>query len=186
MRYNQTVLFPSAEAEVEDYPITRRWHMASKNTFSIKPIAELIQEEVGEGLWIDAFANESKAAVITNDLNPSMPTDYHLEANEFFKLFADGSVDGVFYDPPYSPRQVKECYEGFGMNVTQEDTQIKFYSDHKNEIARVLKTGGKCLSFGWNSNGIGKTRGFKIKRILIVAHGGAKNDTIVTVEEKVA
>jgi hypothetical protein len=32
--------------------------------------------------------------------------------------------------------------------------------------------------------GMGKNRGFKIKRILLVPHGGAKNDTIVTVEVK--
>lgn len=33
-------------------------------------------------------------------------------------------------------------------------------------------------------NGIGKTRGFEIVEILLVAHGGNHNDTIVTVERK--
>jgi len=33
--------------------------------------------------------------------------------------------------------------------------------------------------------GIGKGRGFKIVRIMLVPHGGAKNDTIVTVERKI-
>lgn len=46
-------------------------------------------------------------------------------------------------------------------------------------------TGGKVISFGWNSCGIGKTRGFEIERILIVCHGGHHNDTICTVEKKV-
>lgn len=32
--------------------------------------------------------------------------------------------------------------------------------------------------------GLGKNRGFKMTRILLVAHGGSKNDTIVTVEIK--
>ena len=47
-----------------------------------------------------------------------------------------------------------------------------------------MKKGGIVLSCGWNSMGIGKTRGFEIIEILLVAHGGAKNDTIVTVEVK--
>lgn len=38
---------------------------------------------------------------------------------------------------------------------------------------------------GWNSNGLGKGRGFELDELLIVAHGGSKNDTIVTVEEKI-
>ena len=40
------------------------------------------------------------------------------------------------------------------------------------------------LSFGWNSGGIGKSLGFEIIEILLVAHGGAHNDTICTVERK--
>jgi len=39
------------------------------------------------------------------------------------------------------------------------------------------------ISFGWNSGGIGKTNGFEILEILLVAHG-AHNDTICTVERK--
>ena len=34
------------------------------------------------------------------------------------------------------------------------------------------------------SNGIGKNRGFEMLEILLVPHGGSKNDTIVTVERK--
>lgn len=73
-------------------------------------------------MWIDAFANESKLASITNDLNPVYDTDYHLDAFDFFQLFENNSVDGILYDPPYSPRQVKECYDNIGRAVTQNDT----------------------------------------------------------------
>ena len=34
------------------------------------------------------------------------------------------------------------------------------------------------------SNAFGKKRGFEIEEILIVAHGGNRNDTLVTVERK--
>ena len=47
-----------------------------------------------------------------------------------------------------------------------------------------MKPGGKVISFGWNSGGIGKTNGFEIQRILLVPHGGPHHDTIVTVEIK--
>ena len=52
-------------------------------------------------------------------------------------------------------------------------------------LTKLVKTGGYCLSFGWNTNGVGKKRGFEIIEILIVAHGGSKNDTLCTVERKI-
>lgn len=165
--------------------IERKWAMPNKNTFTIKPIKELLSEELTDGLWIDPFANESKLADITNDLNPKFDTDYHLDATEFLEMFEDNSVDGVLYDPPYSPSKVKQYYENFGLEVTQEETSGKFHRKHKEEISRIVKSGGKAISFGWNSGGVGKKYGFEIERILLVPHGGHRNDTIVTVERKI-
>ena len=83
--------------------IERKWAMPNKNTFSIKPIKDLILLEKNEGIWIDPFANKNKIATITNDLNPNFDTNYHLDALDFLKLFKDESIDGILYDPPYSP-----------------------------------------------------------------------------------
>lgn len=166
--------------------IQRRWAMPNKNTFDIKPIKELIQSELTNGTWIDPFANQNKLATITNDLNPDFDTDYHMDALDFLKIFGDSSVDGVLYDPPYSPRQVTECYQGIGMNVTNETTRASFWGNQKKEISRIVKSGGKVITFGWNSGGIGRKYGFEITRILLVPHGGWHNDTICTVEIKVA
>lgn len=58
--------------------------------------------------------------------------------------------------------------------------------EEKKQIARIVKHGGKVISFGWNSGGIGKKLGFEITRILLVPHGGHHNDTIVTVETKIS
>ncbi|HEL1607073.1 TPA: adenine-specific DNA methylase [Streptococcus suis] len=160
------------------------WGFPSKNTFSIKPIAELLDEEVRDGIWIDPFANNSKKATITNDLNKEFDTDYHMDALDFLKMFEDESVDGVLYDPPYSNRQVSEVYKGVGLPVTKETTQSTFWLRQKEEIARILKPGGKAITFGWNSGGVGKKHNFEIVRILLVPHGGHHNDTIVTVEVK--
>lgn len=166
--------------------IQRQWAMPNKNTFDIKPIKELIQSELTNGTWIDPFANQNKLAAITNDLNPDFDTDYHMDALDFLKTFQSESVDGVLYDPPYSPRQVTECYQGVGMNVTSETTRASFWGNQKKEISRIVKPGGKVITFGWNSGGIGRKYGFEITRILLVPHGGWHNDTICTVEVKVA
>lgn len=165
--------------------IDRVWSMPSKNTFDIKPINALITEEMTDGLWIDPFANKNKMVTITNDLNPEFDTDYHLDALDFLKMFDDNSVDGVLYDPPFSARQTAECYKNFGMEVTQETTRASFWGNHKKEISRIVKVGGKVITFGWNSGGIGQKYGFEIQRILLVPHGGWHNDTICVVETKV-
>jgi hypothetical protein len=139
-----------------------------------------------KSLWIDPFANNTGSAYVgvTNDLNPEFNTDYNMDALNFLQLFNTNSVDGVLYDPPYSIRQVAECYKGVGVNVTSEMTRSDFYTKHKKEIARIIRPGGKVICFGWNSGGIGKKLGFELTRILLVPHGGTHNDTIVTVEVK--
>ena len=164
--------------------IDRAWAMPSKNTFNIKPIHQLILEEKTDGCWVDPFANTNKLATITNDLNKAFDTDYHLDALDFLKIFKDSSIDGVLYDPPFSPRQVSECYNDVGYDVTWDTTKASFWGNHKKEISRIVKIGGKVISFGWNSGGIGMKYGFEIQRILLVSHGGWHNDTICTVEIK--
>ena len=85
--------------------IERIWSMPNKNTFEIPPIKALLEKVVDpKQYWIDPFANRNKIANVTNDLSLEFDTDYHLDALDFLKLFDDSSVDGVLYDPPYSPR----------------------------------------------------------------------------------
>ena len=163
--------------------IERKWAMPNKWTFQIKPIKQLLYEEIGSGVWIDPFAGQNSPASITNDLNPDAPTTHHMDALEFLRTFDDESVDGILYDPPYSPRQVKECYENMNGDI-QWDGRTNFWSDTKNECSRILKHGGKVICFGWNSMGLGKNRGCEMNRILLVPHGGIHNDTICTVEVK--
>lgn len=164
--------------------ITRKWSMPNSNTFDIKPIREII-DRYAFGTIVDPFANKNKIATITNDLNPAFDTDYHMDATDFLKMIDTESVDTVLYDPPYSARQVAECYHEFGKTVNMETTQASYWSNQKKEISRILKPGGICMTFAWNSGGIGLKYGFDIIEILLVAHGGWHNDTIVTVERKI-
>ncbi|MBT9167799.1 MAG: hypothetical protein DDT19_01142 [Syntrophomonadaceae bacterium] len=167
--------------------IERKWAMPSKDTFTIKPIAELLSKYIYGGGWIDPFAGDNSPAYWTNDHNPEKKTTYHLEALDFVKKMktnAQAPFDGALFDPPYSYRQVSEHYKVLGKKATQLDTSTQFYNRVLNPLADIIKTGGYCISFGWNTNGMGKNRGFEIVEILIVAHGGHHNDTLVTIERK--
>jgi hypothetical protein len=165
--------------------IQRTWAMPSKWTFTIKPIKELLEREVKDGLWCDPFAGENSPARVTNDLNPKRPATHHMDALEFLKSQPSNHFDGVLFDPPYSITQAKTCYEGMGMDkLDTKPTSMKYWGDCKTEVARITKPGGKVICFGWNSMGVGINRGFEMKLVLLVPHGGSKNDTIVTMECK--
>lgn len=173
--------------------IKRQWAMPNKNTFSIKPINQLIMEtiEIMKGelqteqlCIVDPFANSCKIATITNDLDTQYDTDYHLDALDFLKIFEDNSVDMVLWDPPYSPRQVAECYKELGQTVNMQTTQASYWSKQKAEISRIVKKGGYVLTCSWNSGGVDDKYGFQIKKILLIPHGGWHNDTICVLDHK--
>lgn len=117
-------------------------------------------------------------------MNPEKPAKFHLHAKDFAAQL-EGTYKGVLFDPPYSLRQVKECYDKIGVKLFQEDTQ-RFPQNVKEPIASKIITGGIAITFGWNSQGFGKKLGFEMIEILLVPHGRSHNDTIVTVERKIA
>jgi len=163
--------------------------MPSKDTFTIKPIKEILKmyvPEDGRG-WADPFAGWNSPAQITNDLNPEAPTIYHVDALVFIEKYCPHEIlDGVLFDPPYSPRQVSECYKGIGMDVGMKTTQSSFWSKVKDAAARKLKLGGVAISCCWNTTGFGECRGFVKEELLVVCHGGWHNDTLVVVEKKIS
>src|SRR5690606_8280780 len=130
--------------------------------------------------WVDPFAGENSPAEITNDLNPEKPTKYHLHAKEFCETI-EIAAKGILFDPPYSLRQVKECYDSIGVKMFQDDSQ-RFPQNVKEAIVNKIIPGGIAITFGWNSQGFGKNLGFEIIEILLIAHGRGHNDTIVVVE----
>lgn len=122
--------------------------------FTIKPIAELLKEEVSGEVWIDPFAGRNSPAKITNDLIEK--ADFNMDAIDFLKSRKDGEADGILLDPPYSKRQISEHYKSKGIKVTGWHTSSGWEATVKDEAARILKKGGKVICFGWNSMGLGK------------------------------
>ena len=99
---------------MESVKFNRVWAMPNKWTFEIDPIRKLIGRYINTGQgWIDPFAGKNSPAEITNDLNPKRNTVYHMHAKDFANML-EGQFHGVLFDPPYSLRQTKECYEGIG------------------------------------------------------------------------
>ncbi len=164
--------------------MNRVWAMPNKWTFLIKPIAELVARYVGDGKgWLDPFAGMNSTAEITNDINPDIPVKYHLLADYFCEQI-QGDFNGILFDPPYSLRQIKECYDSIGLKVSLNDSQDASFSKVKDIVSPKIMIGGYAICCGWNTNGFGMGRGFELIEILLVPHGGHHNDTIVTVEVK--
>lgn len=166
----------------DDYPIRRVWAMPSADTFSVSPIGEFVRKYL-KGISVDPFARNSRLATHTNDLNPSTAADHHMDAVHFLEMLSSERVkaDCIILDPPYSPRQISECYTAAGLKAGMRDTQnAVLYARVRRAALRLCNVGTIILSFGWNSAGMGK--GFKTEEILLVAHGGAHNDTICLAE----
>ena len=171
--------------------LTRIWAMPSSDTFDCDPIGALVKRYLSlSEISIDPFARNKGWASFTNDLNPLTSAQYHQKAEDFLRgLVTQGTkADLIIFDPPYSLRQVKECYSGIGDGLfTQEDTQNAIlWKKEKDLCSQLLIPGGTFLHFGWHSNAMGKKRSCKIIEILLVAHGRAHNDTICTVEKKLS
>lgn len=168
----------------------RAFAMPSKATFSMQPVARLIERYAKPGLIsVDPFAGSQSLASYTNDIDPSSQAAFHDDAEIFLRHLAQRGVaaDVGFFDPPYSPRQISEHYRAAGRAVTASDTQnAALYRRVRDALHNLIRPNGVVLSFGWNSTGMGSRRGYSIEEILMVHHGGAHNDTICLVERLTA
>lgn len=203
---------PEVEISEDQLRITRVCAHPSAWTFTIRPIKALLERYVGDGKgWVDPFAGRNSPAEFTNDHDPDAVARWHMDAEMFCVELSAGRLSvttkadpstgawwgeerrfpqppyrGVLFDPPYSYRQITEHYKRLGMKASQLDTSANFYHRVMNAICDAVAPGGLAISFGWNSAGFGKRRGFELIEIMLVNHGmNHANDTIVTVERKV-
>lgn len=162
--------------------MSRRWAMPNGDTFSIPVIGDWVKARLAQSrVSIDPFARNKRWATHTNDLNPKTEAEHHLEAREFMAMLVERGVkaDLVLFDPPYSPRQISELYSSIGRDCGMKDTQSAvLYMECRALINHLATPDCTVLSFGWNSCGMGAP--WSITEIMLVAHGGAHNDTICT------
>ena len=164
----------------------REWAMPSADTFDCKPIGHFVKSYL-RGVSVDPFARNKRWATYTNDLNPQTNAEFHMHAEEFLLMLADKNIkaDCIILDPPYSPRQISECYAAAGIKAGMKDTQnAALYSRVRKGAEKLCAPGSIVLSFGWNSAGMGKT--WMRLETLLVAHGGAHHDTICVADEMVS
>ena len=160
--------------------LSRTWVMPSVWTFTMKPIPPIFEKYgVGSG-WADPFAGENSPAEFRNDIE-GRGNEFEMDALEFLKSLSDASLQGVLFDPPYS---VEQCLRRYTPKQGGTAGRAEYWAKCKDEIARILVPGGVCISFCWDSTGIGKKRGFEIVEIVLLCHGACHNDTIVTIDKK--
>ena len=165
---------------------SRVWAMPSPDTFSIPPISQLVRWHLRTAkVSVDPFARNNLWATHTNDLNPTTAAEHHMDATIFLAKMAAEHVkaDLILLDPPYSPRQISECYQSAGMKATTRDTQnSRMMAEIRLGIEAIAAPGCTAITFGWNSTGMGDR--WETNRIMLVCHGGAHNDTICMVQRK--
>ena len=162
--------------------------MPSADTFDCPHIEGFVRKYLAQSkVSVDPFARNKPWATHTNDLNPNTMAKSHLDAEAFLIGLASNGVkaDLILFDPPYSPRQISECYKEAGLKVTMQDTQnAALYKRVRDAAMPILDVGGIVLSFGWNTCGMGTKRGFEPLEVLIVDHGGAHNSTLCLAERR--
>jgi len=172
--------------------IERLWAMPSANTFECQPIGDFVRKYLELcNTSVDPFARNVGWADYTNDLNPDTSAQYHTKALDFLIMLRDwkelaGKIDLIIFDPPYSLRQIKECYDKVGEFTFEDSKYAGKWTEEKSVCYDLLKVDGYFLHFGWHTNGLGLKNKALIEEILLVAHGGAHNDTICMAERKIA
>jgi hypothetical protein len=167
--------------------LPRVFAMPSHDTLSVSPMRDFARKYIMKGgRSVDPFARNCRLADVTNDLNPATAATYHMDAEAFCVMLAERGelFDVAIFDPPYSPRQISECYQQVGRECSTTDTQAASWRKWRDALDKIVAPNGVVVSYGWNTNGMGKGRGYEIIDLLLVAHGGAHNDTICIAEKK--
>ena len=146
----------------------------NKYTFKVKNIREWVEKNC-EGKTLNLFAGKTILNIneIRNDLDDNAITDYQKDALQFVKEWNRNKFDTILLDPPYSYRKSMELYKGIKASP---------FRQLKDEIPRILNKNGIVITFGYHSNVMGASRGFKVERIALFSHGGAIHDTIASIE----
>jgi len=147
---------------------------AKHYTFEM-PDVRLWTEKWCKGKTLNLFAGRTMLRGIDEvrvDIDVNMRADYHEDALEFVRRWR-GKFDTIVFDPPYNLRKAKEKYGGRYIGAVRKI---------KHELPRILNLGGRIISFGYDTIGMGRRRGFEKIAILLICHSGDREDSMAVVE----
>jgi hypothetical protein len=134
-----------------------------------------------KGKVLNLFAGTTKLAVdeIRNDIDQNVPADYHMDSYEFVLMAIKNGwkFDTIVLDPPYNMRKSREKYEG---------RWIGSFTKIKNLIPQLCADNAIVITFGYDTTGMSKSRGFEKIGICLICHNGDHHDTLCVVERKVS
>ena len=106
--------------------MSRHWAMPNKYTFQIPCVRKFIDKYIIDAdIIVDPFCGESEIATHFNDLHISK-----IDSTIWLKTLKSNFGDVILFDPPYSPRQLKECYDSLGLPL--HDTKSSVWKEWKN------------------------------------------------------
>ena len=128
-----------------------------------------------KGRVLNLFAGTTKlnANEFRVDCDKNVNPDWCGDAYEFVTT-TNLRFDTIVLDPPYNLRKSREKYDG---------KYIGSFTKIKNVLKKVLNEGGRIITLGYDSVGMGKGRGFEKIAICLICHNGDHNDTICLVEQ---
>ena len=129
-----------------------------------------------KGRVLNLFAGKTKIwhNEFRVDIDPEVKPDFLGDAYDFVKT-TNEKFDVIIFDPPYNLRKAREKYDG---------RYIGSLTKLKNILPQIVKHEGLVISYGYDSVGMSRLRGFEKIAICLVCHSGDHNDTICLVERK--
>jgi hypothetical protein len=153
--------------------------MPRKWTFQMPKLRGWVEARL-EGKVLNLFGGVTKltspngGCVYSNDNNPDIKADFNYDACDLMPWQGlQHEFDTVVFDPPYSDFQAVKTY---GVKKAQKVTHAR------DVVEYVLRPGGRVISLGFNSTGMGLSRGYEKEGLLLVNCGGSHNDYIVLSE----
>ena len=114
-----------------------------------------------------------------------------IQYNKLNKYLSKENFNGKIYcvEAPnniiYIRRNNKSIWCGNSLRKSREKYQGRYigcYTKLKNKLPLLLNKNGIIIEFGFTAMGMSNSRGFELKDLCIVAHGGDHSATIITVE----
>jgi hypothetical protein len=155
----------------------RFFEMPRSWTFQMPKLRRWVEARI-DGHTLNLFGGVTRLQgdVVYNDINPDLPADLRRDAYDLAQWTdLGGAFSTVLFDPPYSAYQAVKTYGRKAQLVSHARDVVEF----------VLAPGGRVVSLGFNSTGMGASRGYEKEALALVNCGGSHNDIVLLSERHV-